>query len=118
MILLSNSGEIFEGDMNVISLNLFTSLKSSLLIGPIIIFAPWFFISLTASVSFSLLLKPASLGIIITFLSSISFKANCKEYKSEFPNSSYSPDNGAINPILRILFSSLLETLEFKNNII
>ena len=40
MILLSNSGEIFEGDMNVISLNLFTSLKSSLLIGPIIIFAP------------------------------------------------------------------------------
>ena len=39
-------------------------------------------------------------------------------YKSEFPNSSYSPDNGASKPILRILFSSLLKRLELKNNII
>ena len=74
--------------------------------------------SLIASSIFSLLLNPESLGMIKTLLSSISSRASCREYKSEFPNSSYSPDNGASNPILRILFSSLLKRLELKNNII
>ena len=42
-------------------------------------------ISFIAKLSFSLLLKPESLGTIITFLSFISSRANCKEYKREFP---------------------------------
>ena len=35
------------------------------------------------------------------FLSPISSKANCNEYKRELPNSLYSPENGANKPILR-----------------
>ena len=53
---------------------------------------------------------------MITFLSSISSRANCKEYKRELPISLYGPDNGASKPTLRILSFSLLNRLEFNTN--
>ena len=89
MTLLENSGEILDGEIKVISLYLRTSLKSLLLIGPITIFIPCDLMSLIAELSFSLSSNPVSLGIIKTFLSLISSRANCKEYKREFPNCLY-----------------------------
>ena len=66
---------MLEGEIKTMSLYLFTSLKSSLLIGPIIIFTSFDFKSCIALFSFFLLLKPESLGIIKTFLSFISSKS-------------------------------------------
>ena len=53
---------------------------------------------------FSFSLIPESLGIIKTFLSSISSKASCVANNIELPISSNSPVNGARRPIL-IFFS-------------
>ena len=52
--------------------------------------------------------------MIKTFLSSISSKANCKEYKREFPNSLNSPVKGASKPTLRTSLCSLLKRLKLK----
>ena len=84
------------------------------MIGPIIIFIPSDLISLIAALSFSLLLKPESLGTIKTSLSSISSSANCNEYKREFPSSLYAPLRGASRTTFNILLISSLKRLELK----
>ena len=85
-MLLVNLGEMFDGDIKINSEYFLTSLKSSLLIGPIITLTPCDLISLIASLSLSFSLKPASLGIIKTFSSPISSNANWSEYKRNFLN--------------------------------
>ena len=70
--------------------------------------------SFIALFNFFLFSKPESFGMIKTFLSSISSKANCKEYKREFPNSLNSPVKGASKPTLRTSFCSLLKRLKLK----
>ena len=117
MILLSNSGEMFEGEIKVISLNFLTNLKSVLLIGPIIIFISWDLKSWTAAVSLSLSPTPESLGTINNFLSLISPTAICKEYKSELPNSENSPVRGAIKPTFSFFASSVFAILKLENKI-
>ena len=72
--------------------------------------------SLIANPSFSLLLKPESLGTITTSLSFISSRASCKEYKRELPISLYGPERGTSKPTLSDLLSSLLKRLELKIN--
>ena len=62
IVLLENSGEIFEGEINITSLNFFISPKSLLLIRPIIIFTPSALISLIAEFNFLLSLNPNLLG--------------------------------------------------------
>ena len=64
IILFVNSGETLDGEIKVISLYFLASTKSSWLIGPIITLAPSDLISCIAAFNFSLLLNPASLGMM------------------------------------------------------
>ena len=114
IMLFVNSEFIFEGEIKIKSLYFFASWNSSCETGPITIFIPADLISWMAVLSFSLLLKPESLGTIITFWSFISSRANCNEYKKEFPNSLWDPLRGASRPTFKILLCSLLKRLKLK----